>query len=318
MALSTANDNNPWNSKNAYNNREEAVKAGMAYAKANGGISMDVYQTSGGHWHYQPQYQTNGQGVSQDTYNTLYPSKASGDGGSNVSTPSSNGGVTTPSTNTSESFLQSIKDTLTSQMDKMNARISEFDKNNPFSFDAAMAEASAKERYDPFYSAELSDFLKGIDTQTSTLEGSRTLLTELNRINAGADAIKLQTAIDKTQQGYSDVGLFFSGANTRDVGLANIGGIQTTQTRKANFNQGIGNINNQENQLTTDVGTYNRRSTAQEATDVATEVAKQKAEAAAAYATEKAQYVGYPYMNPSSGGAGITGGLNQLLGYTFQ
>ena len=41
----------------------------------------------------------------------------------------------------------------------------QFLEDNPFEFDEALARASAEERFDPFYQAELRDFEEGVNKQ---------------------------------------------------------------------------------------------------------------------------------------------------------
>ncbi len=203
--------------------------------------------------------------------------------------------------NSADQFLQSLKDQITQQTSGFD-RSKEFDKNNPFSFDEAQAKASAEQRYNPYYEAQLADFTAGIDSQKQGVEGQKTLLTELNTINTKADNRNLQDAIQQSQQGYTDNGLFFSGANQRATGELGLQGNENAQKRDLSYNNSIDTYNRNLSDLTRNQATGVRQSNAQQTTDIQSEIEKQKAEAEARYAYEKSQYVGYPtYSQPNAG-----------------
>lgn len=219
---------------------------------------------------------------------------------------SNNSGVTT-----ADSFLQQLKDELTAQFDTLAKRTKEFDTNNPFVFDEALAKASAEERFNPYYDAELKDFTQGIERQKQSAEGSMKLLTDLNRIQTGQDKRNLDEAISAAEEGYAGAGLFNSGAKERGVGNTMIAGQDTANTRSLNFNENIAAGQRGLQGINQELGTGVRHLGAAKTTDIQTEIEKQKSEEEARHATERLQYIGSPYTSS------ITGGINQLLGSTF-
>lgn len=217
-----------------------------------------------------------------------------------------------PNVMTPDKLFQKLKDELIKEMDEMNKRATDFDAAHPFAFDEALARKSSEERYNPYYESELDDFLKGIRTRIDTTQGQKDLLTELNTVQAGQEAVKLQQAIDDTQQGFSDVGLFFSGAQKRATANVGITGEAQATTREATYNTNKEQQDIELGQIGNEKATGERKIAAAKATDVQTDVEKQKAEEEARWATEKAQYIGYPYINRS------TSGLQGLLEQAFQ
>jgi len=213
--------------------------------------------------------------------------------------------------NTADSFLQSLKDELTKQFDELAKRAKEFDTNNPFVFDEALAKASAEERFNPYYEAELKDFTQGIERQKQSSEGSMKLLTDLNRIQVGQDKRNLDEAISAAEEGYAGAGLFNSGAKERGVGQTMVAGQDTANTRDLNYNESIAGGKRNLADINQNLATGVRHLGAAKTTDIQTEIEKQKAEEEARHATERLQYLGPQYTS------GITGGINQLIGSTF-
>lgn len=313
MALSKANDNNPYNTKNAFKSYAEAVAAAKKQ-----GFETNVYQTSGGTWHWQPQFQSASKPVTQASYDKTYGTTRPDAPGAMTESQALASGIDinelrkkgllieTPQATDPNAFLNQLKAELQAQMDKFNQRVKEFDTNNPFTFDEMQARASSEERYNPYYDAELRDFLSGINAQRSTTQGERGLLTDLNRIQTSQDQTKVNEAIRQSEEGYAGAGLFFSGARQRDTGLTNVAGNLQTETRQKTFGQNMLANQNQLTNIATNESRGIRTTGAQRTTDIESDVARQKAEEEARYAQEKAQYVGYPYVKP-------TNGLNDLL-----
>lgn len=221
------------------------------------------------------------------------------------------GGGNSGGMNSADSFLQSLKDELTKQFDELAKRTKEFDTNNPFVFDEALAKASAEERFNPYYDAELKDFTQGIDRQKQSAEGSMKLLTELNRIEVGQDKRNLDEAISAAEEGYAGAGLYNSGAKERATGQAMISGKDTAEQRSLNYNEGIAGGRRSLADITQNESTGIRHLGAAKTTDIQTEIEKQKAEEEARHATERLQYIGSPYTSS------ITGGINQLITGAF-
>ena len=197
-------------------------------------------------------------------------------------------------TSADEMFAQ-IQQQLMDEMDKFTARVKEFDENNPFTFDEILAQSSAEERYNPYYEAELSDFVAGIDTRRKTVEGERDLLVELNRVQMGENARRLDEAVKASEEGYAGAGLFFSGERERATGLTKIGGIEQTERREAQFGRGQEQAGLQLGSIATQEATGRRQTEAARTTDIQTEIEKLRAEERARHEHEKAQYIGFPY-----------------------
>jgi hypothetical protein len=210
-----------------------------------------------------------------------------------------------------DNFLQQLKDELASQFDELAKRAKEFDANNPFVFDEVLAKASAEERYNPYYSAELQDFTSGIQRQVQSQEGQMKLLTELNKIQVGEDKRALDEAISASEEGFAGAGLFDSGARERATGQTLIAGQDTANRRSLQYGSGMEEGKRNLLGLGQQKDTGIRKLTAQKTTDIQTEIERQKAEEEARHATERAQYIGPQYTSS------ITGGLNQLLSGTF-
>lgn len=221
------------------------------------------------------------------------------------------GGTIAPAPSNPDDFINKIKAELQAQMDEYTKRSKEFDTNNPFTFDEVLAKASAGERYNPYYDAELSDFLKGIDLKRQSLEGERGLISELNKIGVGQDQRNLQEAIRASEEGFAGIGLYNSGARERATGVEDIKGIEQKNTRALNYGYQQGEIGRGLQATGNQETTGRRENLASRTTDITSDVARQKAEEEARYATEKAQYIGYPYYAKSQTG------LDSLLSTAF-
>ena len=216
-----------------------------------------------------------------------------------------NGGVTT-----ADSFLQQLIEEQKAEFDKLAKLDKDFQANNPFSFDELLAKASAEERFNPYYEAELKDFTQGIERQKQSAEGSMKLLTDLNRIQVGQDKRNLDDAISAAEEGFAGAGLYNSGAKERGVGQTLISGQDTANTRSLNYNEALAGGKRQLSDINQNLATGTRHMAAAKATDITTEVEKLKTEEEARHATERLQYLA-PYTNS------ITGGINQVIGQTW-
>jgi len=225
---------------------------------------------------------------------------------------SSNGSqVTNESANSPEALIQSISDEIAKSMEVYTKRGEEFDAKNPFNFDEMQARSSAEQAFNPYYSAELNDFVKGIDMKRKSTEGERDLLSELNRTAAGAERRNLDEAIRQSEEGYAGSGLFFSGARERGTGMAEIGGAEKARSRESQFKFGQEELGRNLQGLNTSEATGRRQISAEQTTNIESRIANLKAEESARHETERAQYIGYP-------GTSLTGGFNQLLQGAFQ
>lgn len=124
---------------------------------------------------------------------------------------------------------QYLADTIGKLDEKYFAKIKDFNTANPFVYDEILQQEITKAgtRLDPYYKQSLDDYTKGINLQkTRSLEDRDKTLSTLN---ADLSTYKEETqnnlmdALEKSRQGYADVGNYFSGAqakNTAKVGLA--------------------------------------------------------------------------------------------------
>lgn len=211
-----------------------------------------------------------------------------------------------------EVLIRKISAELQKQMDDMSKKLTEYDTQHPFTFDELLAKASSEERFNPYYEAELGDFLSGIRRERQSTEGENKLLSELNRIQQGAEKRNIDEAVRASEEGYAGAGLYFSGARERATGMEKIQGAETTAEREARFKYGqeqtgikLADIQGREQ-------TGIRNTLAEKTTNVESDIAKQKAEERARWEYEKAQYLGYPYVTST------TGGMNDLLSQAFQ
>lgn len=134
--------------------------------------------------------------------------------------------TTQPQVSTADQIIQASIDSYTKLADEYQAKVKQFDANNPFNFDKLLEEETAKvsQRLDPYYVQTISDFLQGINTKRSRgVEDERTLLTELSQDvddYTGSAKIALDSAVERSREGYADAGLYGSGSQLRDEGQA--------------------------------------------------------------------------------------------------
>ena len=123
-----------------------------------------------------------------------------------------------------QDLINTVAEKYQKMLDDYNAKYSEFEKKNPFVFDDVLAEESATttQRLDPYYQQTLTDYLTGINTKRQrSQEDERTLLTSLNQDvqdYTGANKMNLDKILRQTREGYSDAGLYFSGAQMGATG----------------------------------------------------------------------------------------------------
>lgn len=156
-------------------------------------------------------------------------------GESQTTATSEDGGIT--------NMVSAFIDPIAEAIDKWRQKLEEFDKNNPFAFDEAQARASAQERLNPYYNAELNEFMTGIRrSRERSMEDMTRTVGELN-----VDASKLsererlstQEAIRGSEEGFAGAGLFFSGRRERATGLEEVGGIQKQEDIQAELGRGV-------------------------------------------------------------------------------
>lgn len=191
-------------------------------------------------------------------------------------------------------------------------RAGEFDANNPFSFDEALAMASARQIYSPHYEAELRDFLAGMQAKRADVAGEQRLLTELNTLGQQVEKQQLGTAVERAGTQAEASGTYFSGARGREEGLARLAAQQQARQREEQYKRGLTGVQSSLSQLGTAEAQEQRRLKTEEGTELTSSVEKQRQEALARMGQSKAQYIGYPYITKMK-----EAGLDDLLKYTF-
>lgn len=183
---------------------------------------------------------------------------------------------------------------------KFNQYLKENWGNDPWSIDEAQARASADERFAPYYTNQLRDYLTGvIRTRNRSSEDEQTLRGELVKQTeryVGRSGRKLSDAIESTREGFAGAGLYFSGARQRQEGRAT----QEVQEDTTDFMRGQG-LKEQESQLrqqrlgedlASQEATYRRNQTAERETATLNDIEKQRQEEISRRLFEASQYAG--------------------------
>ena len=201
---------------------------------------------------------------------------------------------------TIDSLLQAMVNPLQAEIESWWKRLDEYDKNNPFAFDEALAKASAGERLNPYYDASLNEFMTGVRrSSTRSVEDMTRTIGELN-----ADATKLseqerlatQEAIRSSEEGFAGAGLFFSGKRERQTGLEEVQGGQAQEAIQTNLERGMGSAARSNTRIQEDLALQtartNRLTEAERTTALQTDIAKQKKESALQRGLEQLQFAG--------------------------
>jgi hypothetical protein len=134
---------------------------------------------------------------------------------------------------------RAIEDSFKKLQEEMSSKYQAYKSSNPFNLDQILVEKTqeAKEQIDPYYDETLSNYLTGVTNKMErSTSDTQDLLTQLN---ADTDAytsgakLKLTEAINKSQEGYADTGLFNSGDRLKNEGLLKV----TNQSDMENFNR---------------------------------------------------------------------------------
>ncbi len=217
-----------------------------------------------------------------------------------------------------ESVTDSIFRTADSVIDefkKAGERSGQFDKDSPFSFDEALAQASAKERFDPFFEAELGEFTTGIDRQRARSEQDesalRQELTTRTEDFVGRAKRQLDEAIDSSREGFAGAGLLRSGQRLRREGQLKI----ESGEQAGEFLRGQG-LRERESRLRQerlgeDIGlrrkTFERTQGAARETALQVDVQQQKREQQQQRELARQQVVGFPLTTGSQSLSSIFG-----------
>ena len=136
-------------------------------------------------------------------------------------TPARDDVVTAPS---ASSNVPTAEDILKSSMDKIKEQVAffkDFTSNNPFKFDEILAKQMAEEKYRPYYTQVLQDFVEPLqDKIGKSLSDETKLLGELTRqkeYGVSSKTAEFDKAIEKATEGFAGSGLLGSGLATRDI-----------------------------------------------------------------------------------------------------
>ena len=124
----------------------------------------------------------------------------------------------------SNNGVPTAEDILSSQMNKIKEQVSylkDLVGDNPFAFDESLARNMATEKFKPYYSELLKDYVDPLQTKIGrSQEDETTALTELTRqTGVGSTTIKRQVdaAVDASREGLAGANLLQSGIGMRGV-----------------------------------------------------------------------------------------------------
>lgn len=208
-----------------------------------------------------------------------------------------------------DQIMQDMINEMSQKFAELGTRYKAYETQNPFSFDEILAKASSEERLGPYYKAELDDYITGIERQRESVAGERTLLTELNRITAGAEKRNLDEAVKLSEEGYAGSGLFFSGARERQTGLKQIAGQEQTQQRELQMGNQMATLGRQEEAIKSGEQTYRRKWGAERATTLQQDIEQQKQQERAQWEVGRMESLGPEFMGRQI----MSGGLESFL-----
>lgn len=217
-----------------------------------------------------------------------------------------------------EAALNAAKNSAQQIIDQYNAaanKSKEFDQQNPFTFDEALARASANERFDPYYDAELNDYVTGANNarQRSTEDATRLQkeLTADTSTYVGQVRRNVQDAIDTAKEGFAGSGLYASGQRIRREGKISNEGNQQIDVANENYRRGLASSQRELGRNLQDINlgqnTFERRLGSEKETNILTDIEKQRQDKLRQREYERQQYVGYPLGGGSSSLSSIYG-----------
>jgi hypothetical protein len=121
-----------------------------------------------------------------------------------------------------EEIVNQIMQTQNAKIEEESKWLSQYTADNPFAFDEALAKESASAEYTPYYSELMEDYLKGVDLQKTTIQDTRKLQGELNRLDVGEKTRSYQRAVGQAEEGFAGQGMFFSGIKKRALGQGEV------------------------------------------------------------------------------------------------
>lgn len=135
------------------------------------------------------------------------------------STPGRDDVVSTPTAS-----VPTAEDILKASMDRIKEQVAffkDFTSNNPFKFDEILAKQMAEEKYKPYYTQVLQDFVEPLqDKIGKSLSDETRLLSELTRqkdYGVSSKSAEFDKAIEKATEGFAGSGLLGSGLANRDL-----------------------------------------------------------------------------------------------------
>ncbi len=216
-----------------------------------------------------------------------------------------------------DNYIKNILDTVTKPVMDAASRAKTFDEQNPFRFDETLATASAKERFDPYYNAELSDFMSGVQRKrTATIQDEEAIRKELIA-QTTSTTVSTQNALDRalraSEQGYASSGLFGSGEQLANTGEQTVdtGNNMADYLRKQDLARTQSQLGQERTlaDLTAGTQTFQRQLGAIQSTATLTDVEQQKQDELRKRELARQNYVGYPL-------AGGSASLSALYGIT--
>ena len=213
-----------------------------------------------------------------------------------------------------DQVMQQMMSELTTKYAELGKKYMEYNTQNPFSFDEALAKASAEERLSPYYKAELTDYVSGVERQKQSIEGETKLLTELNTMAIGADKRNLDEAVKASEEGFAGAGLYASGARERATGMQEITGGEAQKQRELQFENNMGNINTRQQGLTAGLTTTQRQSQAAEQTALQTDLELQRKQKRAQWEVGRMESLGPEFVGKTLS----SGGLESFLTSAYQ
>lgn len=180
----------------------------------------------------------------------------------------------------------------------------EFMEKNPWAFDEAQEKAAVGERYNPYYQAELSDYMTGISRRRQrSSEDERKVLQELRaskEFTVGRERRELERAIRSSEEGFAGAGLYFSGERLRkggeleaegERGLAEyLRGISGREERATLLGR-----REREEDIPLEERTTKRKLTAEKESEIMSEMEKARKQSKEKWLTQLREFAGYPY-----------------------
>ena len=193
-------------------------------------------------------------------------------------------------------------DLLLNQVDDWNSKIAQYEKENPFAYDEAQLRASAEERLNPYYEAELGDFVEGVENQRNrSAEDEKNVITELTaraETLTGRIRRKLSQALEASKEGFAGANLFFSGRRLREGGEMKVESADQMADIDREKRLGIEDTQLKRRRLLEDLGlrerTFNRQLGAEKETALTTDVERQKKDAYTQYYGQMQESLGIP------------------------